>query len=58
MMNCINIKNNQTVSLSDIPELSYNAFLELNTGLLNGTPERHCVNYFGYRTSHGLKLIC
>jgi Ni,Fe-hydrogenase III large subunit len=58
MMNCINIKNNQTVSLSDIPELGYSAFLELNTGLLNGKPERHCVNYFGYRTSHGLKLIC
>ena len=58
MMNCINIKNNQTVSLSDIPELGYNAFLELNTGLLNVKTERHCVNYFGYRTSHGLKLIC
>lgn len=57
-MNYISVKNNQIVSLSDIPELSYNTFLELNTGFLKDMPARHCVNYFGYRTTKGLKLIC
>jgi Ni,Fe-hydrogenase III large subunit len=57
-MNYISIKNNQTILLSDIPELGYNKFLELNTGFLKNTPERHCVNYFGYHTNKGLKLIC
>ena len=58
MMNYLSIKNNQTVLLSEIPELVYNEFLSLNTGFLEGTPARHCVNYFGYQNKNGLKLIC
>lgn len=57
-MNYLSIKNNQTVLLSEIPELSYNEFLVLNTGFLNEAPGRHCVNYFGYQNKIGLKLIC
>ena len=57
-MNYIKLKNNQTVSVSKIPEIAYPAFFEENTGLISGHPERHCVNYFGYRHDHKIKLIC
>lgn len=57
-MDYIAIKNNQTVSLSAIPELVYDDFLELNTGFLIDSPEMHCVNYFGYRVDLQVKLIC
>jgi Ni,Fe-hydrogenase III large subunit len=57
-MNYLSIKNNQTVLLSEIPELNYNEFLSLNIGFLNDTPARHCVNYFGYQNKIGLQLIC
>ena len=52
------IINNQTISLADIPEVGYNGFMELNTGLLIDSPERHCVNYFGYPVGNQIKLIC
>ena len=57
-MNYLSIINNQTVLLSEIPELSYTDFLGLNTGFLNDAPSRHCVNYFAYPVKNGLKLIC
>jgi Ni,Fe-hydrogenase III large subunit len=57
-MSYTTILNNQTIPLKDIPELDYNAFLELNCALITGNPERHCVNYFGYRTDKKIKLIC
>jgi Ni,Fe-hydrogenase III large subunit len=56
-MRCI-IKNNQTIPVSEIPEIAYPGFFEENTGLISGHPERHCVNYFGYRLNDKIKLIC
>ncbi len=57
-MHYLTIKNNQSVPISDIPEVSYNAFLILNTGMVAEKPERHCVNYFGYHENGRIKLIC
>jgi len=57
-MHYISLKNNQTVPVSDIPKVSYDSFLVLNTGMLAERTERHCVNYFGYRTGDKIKLIC
>ncbi|OFY52749.1 MAG: hypothetical protein A2X22_07525 [Bacteroidetes bacterium GWF2_49_14] len=57
-MNYTTIKNNQVLPVSEIPELSYSAFFELNTRLVNNTQENHCVNYFGYPVVNNIKLIC
>jgi Ni,Fe-hydrogenase III large subunit len=57
-MNYKTIINNQTIPVQDIPELGYDEFLLLNTGFLTDTPERHCVNYFGYPLGKQIKLIC
>lgn len=57
-MDYVTIINNQTISLADIPEVGYNGFMELNTGFLIDSPEKHCVNYFGYPVGNQIKLIC
>ena len=57
-MNYATIINNQTIPLSDIPEVGYDEFLELNTGFIINSPEKHCVNYFGYPVDNRIKLIC
>ncbi|MCX6230001.1 MAG: NADH-quinone oxidoreductase subunit C [Bacteroidetes bacterium] len=57
-MNYITIINNQTIALSTIPEIDYDTFFELNTGFMIDHAERHCVNYFGYKTGDKIKLIC
>lgn len=57
-MNYTSIKNNQTIAVSEIPELSYDAFFELNTSLIVDHTERHCVNYFGFHHENKIKLIC
>jgi Ni,Fe-hydrogenase III large subunit len=57
-MNYTTIVNNQTIHIADIPEVSYYEFFGLNTGFLIEAPERHCVNYFGYRVEKQIKLIC
>lgn len=57
-MNYTSIKNNQTIRVAEIPELGYSDFLELNTGFLKDSPEKHCVNYFGYQADDRIKLIC
>jgi len=57
-MQHISINNNQSIALSEIPELIYSEFMKGNLELLSGKPERHCVNYFGYKTSDRIKLIC
>jgi Ni,Fe-hydrogenase III large subunit len=57
-MHYLTIKNNQSVPVSDIPEVSYNAFLVLNTGMVVESPGRHCVNYYGYHEGNKIKLIC
>ncbi|HEY3370021.1 MAG TPA: hypothetical protein VGK10_04180 [Prolixibacteraceae bacterium] len=57
-MNYTTILNNQTILVTDIPEVKYEEFIGLNTGFIIDSPERHCVNYFGYRVENHLKLIC
>ena len=57
-MNYISIKNNQSILLSDIPESNYEWFYDKNIDLISGHPERHCVNYFGYKSGNNVKLIC
>ncbi|HEX7583899.1 MAG TPA: hypothetical protein VF373_04370 [Prolixibacteraceae bacterium] len=57
-MNYTTIVNNQTIPVSDIPEIEYEDFFGLNTGFLFNSPERHCVNYFGYPIGNQVKLIC
>src|SRR5512133_2647686 len=58
IMQTIIIKNNQSVPLSSIPELSYGSFLDVNTGFLADTSDRHCVNYYGVANGKQLQLIC
>lgn len=57
-MQTIKIANNQATPVTGIPLLDYSDFLDLNTGLITGKPERHCVNYFGYQEGSKIKLIC
>jgi len=38
--------------------LPYNSFYELIAELVDGNPDRHCVNYFGYKNNGQVKLIC
>jgi Ni,Fe-hydrogenase III large subunit len=57
-MNFITIYNQQSVPVNTIPVMEYDTFLELNTGLLENKPSRHCALYFGYMENESLKLIC
>jgi Ni,Fe-hydrogenase III large subunit len=57
-MQTLKIKNNQSVPVSGIPEMDYKAFFDLNTGLVVGKSERHCVSYFGIPESGRIKLFC
>lgn len=57
-MNYTTILNNQTIPFADIPEMGYGKFMELNTGFIISSPERHCVNYFGLQVGNQIKLIC
>src|SRR5882672_3960107 len=50
------IRNQDTVALSDIPVLSYGDFM-LFAGEWLTQQTHHCVNYFAYPTSGGLKFI-
>ncbi len=54
----ISVHNNQSIAIDSIPESGYDDFAKTNLALLRDNPSRHCVNYFGYNTSQGLKLIC
>src|SRR5665213_802377 len=56
-MNYISLKNNQTIPVSDIPELDYAPFLELNVSSVKSS-RCHCVNYFGFPYAGKIKLIC
>jgi Ni,Fe-hydrogenase III large subunit len=57
-MHYLTIKNNQPIPEADIPDLPYNSFLVVNTGLVVENPDRHCINYFGYKEGSKVKLIC
>ncbi len=57
-MNYTTVLNMQTITISMIPEISYETFFELNTVFITNHAERHCVNYFGYKIENHIKLIC
>jgi Ni,Fe-hydrogenase III large subunit len=57
-MSYLTIINNQLVPVSDIPEIAYKEFFDTISKLVNKHSERHCVNYFGYKTGNHIKLIC
>lgn len=57
-MNFIDITNQQTIPLNSIPVSDYATFLEINTGLMDNHPERHCILYFGFRVEKSVRLIC
>ena len=57
-INYKSVTNNQAIAISDIPVLDYPEFADMNAGLVNGNPARHCVNYFGYNLSGKTCLIC
>jgi Ni,Fe-hydrogenase III large subunit len=57
-MNYINIKNNQRVAIDTIPILPYEALFEVVVKELMKSEDAHCVNYFGYPSGSGIKLIC
>ncbi len=57
MENYIRIKNNQSVPLQAIPVLTYEDFLEQNTGFMLNEAN-HCVNYYGVPQGDKLQLIC
>lgn len=56
-MDSIILKNNQTTSISSIPELEYEKFLEQNTALLLDE-YFHCASYYGFPFQGKIKLIC
>jgi Ni,Fe-hydrogenase III large subunit len=56
-MNYVEVKNNQAIPLSVMPELDYSLFMETNT-VLRKQPQNHCVNYFGYPYQNKIRLIC
>lgn len=57
-MSFLKIKNNQSVETGSIPVFLYDTFLDINIALISGHPERHCVQYFGYRKNGSVRLIC
>ena len=57
-MHTLQIKNNESRPLSEIPDMEYGAFFQLNTELVDGNPERHCVNYFGIPESKSVRFFC
>ncbi|HLZ17648.1 MAG TPA: hypothetical protein VKQ08_11435, partial [Cyclobacteriaceae bacterium] len=52
----IQIKNQDTVALQNIPVLPYERFYSTVTSLLK-SEENHCVNYYAYPTGDQLKFI-
>ncbi|HEY4788602.1 MAG TPA: NADH dehydrogenase subunit [Bacteroidales bacterium] len=56
-MDYIELKNNQTIPVSSIPELKYQKFLETNISLMK-EKHNHCVNYYGVPHRGRVKLFC
>jgi Ni,Fe-hydrogenase III large subunit len=56
-MNTLQIKNNQSVSIADIPVFDYEAFYAIAVNLCLD-PAHHIANYYAYQTGIVLKFIC
>lgn len=57
-MQPLRIKNNQSVPIDQIPEMTYEAFLDMNGSLVHDCQSMHCVNYFGMPDQDKIKLFC
>jgi Ni,Fe-hydrogenase III large subunit len=57
-MTALAIHNNQSVTVNSIPVLPYGKFRENILEMMKDHPERHCIQYFGYRTDGIIRLIC
>jgi Ni,Fe-hydrogenase III large subunit len=57
-MSYVSIINNETIPLTNIPELPYDLFLEQNVFTLMAASSSHCVNYYGFPHGNKIKLIC
>jgi Ni,Fe-hydrogenase III large subunit len=55
--NYLTVKNHETISLKELPVLSYGDFYGHASELLS-EKENHCVAYYGYQTENKLKFIC
>jgi len=56
--NYITVKNNEAVATKNIPEHNYQYFVNIVLGLMQNSPSRHCITYFGYPFAGKIKLIC
>ncbi|MFN0200328.1 MAG: NADH dehydrogenase subunit [Bacteroidia bacterium] len=56
-MNTLQIKNNQSVSIADIPVFDYEAFYAIAINLCSNS-SNHIANYYAYQASEVLKFIC
>jgi len=54
--NILRIKNGTSVSIDEIPIVSYPNFSKLTLNLLKETPN-HCVAYYAYKVKHDLNFI-
>src|SRR5512133_3008699 len=57
-MNYISVQNQQCIPLRDIPLLGYDTFYREVVDLMKDLLNRHCVNYFGYKSDDKIRLIC
>lgn len=57
-MNVAQLKNNQSISIEQIPLLDYKVFMELNTSLVLSSSLCHCVNYYGIPNQNKIELFC
>lgn len=56
IQNISRIKNNQSIDLNKITSLSYEDFFDLSIQIFE-QDNNHCLNYFAYKISDGLKFI-
>lgn len=57
MKQLLNVKNNERVAYSMIPEFDYEEFLNANIGLMQNE-SCHCAAYYAVPSSKGIQLIC
>jgi Ni,Fe-hydrogenase III large subunit len=57
-MEALRIYNNQAVAVDTIPVLPYENFRESILEMMKDHPERHCIQYFGYRKAGFIRLLC
>jgi Ni,Fe-hydrogenase III large subunit len=57
-MDAISLNNNQSVAVKSIPVIPYGKFRENILEMMKDHPERHCIQYFGFRMNGLIRLFC